>query len=306
MCMKIFNNGIIANTDFSQNKQLSAENKIQTKYADSSMVLRSLSFLGNYNTPIVKKSIDVPIKDDEEFKEVMGRVYNAKDLNGNVLWIGKDYRDFHTDYTYATDIEMGLIPYCGINDNSEIINMYLSGRLDNKCELTNKRSRIPKDINSCVDVIRALDYSLDKLDNRYGTYKGLVYRRGFMAEDCEQYFSTTKDLDVISETYRDFTAFDPSVGYSVIRVKDGHKIYRFQEKMGSNFAENEKEVLLPRKAKFKKLTLEEMDEELLTARENMAKNLFYGADKIISGKVKIPMFFTKEQLLNLVDVYEEI
>ena len=122
----------------------------------------------------------------------------------------------------------------------------------------------------------------------------------------EQYFSTTKDLDVISETYRDFTAFDPSVGYSVIRVKDGHKIYRFQEKMGSNFAENEKEVLLPRKAKFKKLTLEEMDEELLTARENMAKNLFYGADKIISGKVKIPMFFTKEQLLNLVDVYEEI
>ena len=305
MDMKIFNYNISPISNYELNKN-NKTNKVQNNYSDGRFMLNSLRFLGDINRPLIKKSIDIPIKDDEEFNEVMNRVYSAKTLGGNELWIPEDYKNVFITYRNASDIEMGLIPYCGESDNSYLINVYLSGRLEDSDIKRIQGHHFPQNIDSCVDVVRALDYSLKNLDKEFGKYEGIVYRKGYMDEGNGQFYSTTKDASVIQDKCKDWTMFDSTEKYSVIRLKNGHKIYDFQEKMGSVFAEKEAEVLTSRNAKYRKLQPEELDEELLNAKEELARNLFYGADMIVSGEWNPPMFYNKEQLLSLVDVYDEI
>lgn len=76
--------------------------------------------------------------------------------------------------------------------------------------------------------------------------------------------------------------------------------------MGSDFAAGEEEVLASRNAKFKKVAPEDMDEELLKGREQFASNLFVGAEDIISGKIETETPYTREQLLDMIDVYDQI
>lgn len=275
------------------------------RYSDSNAVLNLLSFLGNYNAPFIQRDINVPIKDDDEYNAVMQRVYSALTENGYIAWITEDYRDIFSSYKNASDIEMGLLPYCGASDSSEIINMYLSGRIYDEEVRSRYRGLLPQDIDSCIDVVRALDYSLKHLDKEFGTYNGLVYRRGYMKPENGQYYSTTKNPALIQWKNVHSDDFDPEEGFSVIRIKNGaHQIYKFQEKMGDTFADSEEEVLVSRKAQLDIVKNKDLDEELKLGREELAKYLFIGADKIMSGEVNAP--YTREQLLSFIDVYDEI
>ena len=151
MDMKIFNYNISPISNYELNKN-NKTNKVQNNYSDGRFMLNSLSFLGDINRPLIKKSIDIPIKDDEEFNEVMNRVYSAKTLGGNELWIPEDYKNVFITYRNASDIEMGLIPYCGESDNSYLINVYLSGRLEDSDIKRIQGHHFPQNIDSCVDV----------------------------------------------------------------------------------------------------------------------------------------------------------
>lgn len=276
---------------------------LTNSYSNSNAILNSLSFLGNYNVPFIQKDINVPIRDDEEYDEVMQRVYSALTENGNIMWIPKDYRSVISAYKDASDIEMGLVTYCGACDCSEIINMYLSGRLNDEEIRKAYRGLLPQDMDSCVDVVRALDYSLKHLDEEFGTYNGIVYRRGYMKPGNGQFYSTSKNPALVQYKNMDSKRFNPSEGYSVIRVKDAHKIYKFQEKMCDEFANTEEEVLIGRDADANLVT-NDLDDELSAAREELAKHLFIGADEIMNGVRNTP--YTRDQLLSFIDVYDAI
>lgn len=190
--MIINNYPIVKNVYSPKSVSLPVQKQSQGYCSDSRGILDSLHFLGNVNKTAVQKSIDIPIKDDEEFNEVMERVYSAKTLGGNVLWIEKDYREQWETYKNASEIEMGLLPYCGEADNCDLINQYLSGRLNNPAVVRGQGHHFPENIDSCVDMVRALDYSLKNLDKEFGTYQGLVFREGYMDEGNGQFYSTTK------------------------------------------------------------------------------------------------------------------
>ena len=232
-----------------------------------------------------------PIQSEEEFLEVFERVKNAKTETGEPLWKYDEEMGFYPD---ATIVEQGLLPYCGKRDISGLINRYLSGRLEAKPEYQ--------------DVVRVLDYSLSQLDKVVPRHEGIVFRQGFMGEKTGQYISTSKSSSCAAR-FNDgwFDPYDVQYRtYSVIKTKGGHDIAGFQAKMHNGFCNKEQEVLLPRQAQYREVPIEECSEELLQAREQFASGLFRDAHKLFNGSKPEVKGYTKEDLLALVKVYEEI
>lgn len=250
---------------------------------------------------IALQNVDIPIRTVDEYKVIIERIKNSKMMNGN------SYYNFNSDlnsgYKNINETELGLLSYVGGYDVSNDINKFLSGRfpdlrrikirVDNGLETNCLDRYTPENYGVMEDLVRALDYSLDKVDEEFGIYDGIVYRSGYMDSGCGQYYSTSTDPNVAAKIGN----FD----YSVIRTKSGHKIVDFQRKMESEFANTESEILLDRKSKYRELSIEECDKELLNARETLADSLFKAReDSLYLSK------FNREQLRNLIKVYEEI
>lgn len=288
----------------------------QSDMRSEAQVWQYLAFQGRANSPLThkhsetskateKESVEnaengepkrltkdlTPIQSEEEYLEVLERVKKAKNEKGEPLWL---WEEDLKNYPNITLTEQGLLPYCGSKDIHGLMNMYLSGRVDPTPELR--------------DVVRVFDYSLAQLDKEVGVYDGIVFRQGFMGEKTEQYLSASKDP--LCAARFDHGWFDPYDviyrTYSVIKTKNGHDISKFQEKSKTGYANREREVVLPREAQYREVPIEECSEELLKAREAFASKLFRDAHKVFDdGKTKIKGY-TKEDLLNLVKVYEEI
>ncbi|MCR5265939.1 MAG: hypothetical protein K6E29_05025 [Cyanobacteria bacterium RUI128] len=232
-----------------------------------------------------------PIQSKEEYLEVLERIKKAKTKSGDPLWLCEEDMKF---YPNATEIEQGLLPYCGHRDISNQINRYLSGRSEPTAELQ--------------DVVRAMDYSLAHLDKDAGRYEGIVFRQGFMGEKTGQFMSTSTSATGAARHNNGWA--DPEEvaynTYSVIKTKGGHRLSAFQGKMKDVFAGKEQEILLPREATYREVPLEECSEELIKAKEEFASKLFNDAYKLFNGSKSKVRGYTKEDLLNLVKVYEEI
>ena len=242
--------------------------------------------------------VNTPINNDEVYKKTLDRVMNEKTIKGESAWFSaKDL----VEYDEANFLEKGLVPYCGFDDKSKYINMYMSGRLTPQI----KQQLGIKD-SSFSDVVRILDYSLKKLDKRLGKFDGIVYRQGFMSEIPGQYISTSSDYMIAACLNGSYINFMPGKQYSVIRTHNGHKIKDFQNELGLMFANTEKEILLPKESRYRKLKDFELDDELIKARENVASHLFYGSDLVINGMLRSNKGFSKQNLLDMVGVYEEI
>ena len=195
------------------------------------------SFLG-----LQKKSVPpeiTPIKTDGEYLDVINRLADSKTLSGDLYW---NLDENLKDYPNANICEYGLLPYVGHHDKSCDINRYLSGRLsvtdiiNNPSKHSSDYKKIPTE-QTLRNMVRALDYSLDKIDSEFGKYEGIVYRNGFMGMNEGQYFSTSKNPTLIDKM--DFDSGEILGEYSVIRTKSGHKIFDFQKKMDDTFAEEE-------------------------------------------------------------------
>ena len=128
-----------------------------------------------------------------------------------------------------------------------------------------------------------------------------------MNENSGQYISASK-RPICAARLNDGW-FDPydvaNREYSIIKTKGAHDISAFQKKMNSAYAAKEDEVAISRTARHRIVPEEEMTDEMKQAREEFASNLFRDAHKLFRGKTEVKGY-TKEDLLNLVKVYEEI
>lgn len=183
-----------------------------------------------------------------------------------------------------------------MEDLDKLKQKYNAGEHKHDIDLKTSIYCAPENYGVMEDIVRALDYSLKKLDEKFGKYKGIVYRQGYMDTGSGQYFSTSSNPKTVAQRIDSY-----STEYSVIRTKSGHKIVDFQKEMGSRFAHTESEILLDRKCKYRLVPIEEYDEELLKARERMANNLFkYKDNRECLAK------YTREQFLEMIKVYDEI
>ena len=147
----------------------------------------------------------------------------------------------------------GLVPYCGTADISNSINCWLTAREDPDPPMLTDLMM--------ADIVRAFEYSLDKLDEKYGKYEGTVYRSGyFNPNEDSQYYSTSYFLSCALD-HKFWQKPSKECPYSIIRLKNGHNIYKFQEETKSKeslaFALAEKEILIDRKSKFRLVPPEE-------------------------------------------------
>ena len=277
---------------------------IKTTSGKGEAMLDYLQALGQNNILGINKvkAVDIPIKSEDEYNEVIKRILAAKKPNGYDL-VNKDA--LATYYSNISDKELGLLPYCGEQDVSANINLYLSGRLKDPVIFERwKAAMLPEDLT--VDVIRALDYSLKNLDSEFGKYKGIVFRQGFMGENVGQFFSTSKNPSIVGQMNNGWLYFNPDRGYSVIRTSNGHNICEFQKKMGTEFANTEEEILIPRTGVFSRVKESDMDDEMINARDRLASKLFFGADMLVNGELKECNGYTKKDLLKLINVFDEI
>ena len=71
-----------------------------------------------------------------------------------------------------------------------------------------------------------MNYSLAKLDEKYGIYKGVVYRGGIFEGRGKQYYSTSAEVSpyvqINSQRKNDLQ-------FHIIKTDSGHKIYKLQE-----------------------------------------------------------------------------
>ncbi len=291
-------------TTYTGNKLQSVKSSIKAVTTPHSEVMDYLESISNINIAFVEKlkTYDIPIKTISEYRKVLKRVESAKSNNGEDMWLTKRDKRY---YQNADEKEIGLITYCGIDDNSGIINRYLSGRLTPDY-VEKYYDYLPREESSYADAVRVLDYSLDNLDKEFGKYHGCVYRQGFMKEKMDSYVSTSQLPHKAARLHNSWANFNPETQYSVIRTNNGHKINDFQRKMRAIYANLEEEILIPHGKIYRKITPKDMDKELIKAREDFASKLFAGASEIISGEVKEYNGFTKEKLLSHVKVYDEI
>ena len=181
----------------------------------------------------------LPIKSFEEYKQVLERIYNTKNAKGNPIFdIARNLKEFPK----VSKEEEGLLLYAGLDDLSGDINRYLT-----------HRELIRTDEPTIKDVIRAFDYSLGKLDKKEGKYSGIVFRQGFFQTNEGQYISTTTDPE-IAAYLRGGISFNKNLDFYVIDTKNAHKINTFQKRMGSFYADEEKEILIDRTANLREIT----------------------------------------------------
>ena len=186
-----------------------------------------------------------PISSKEEYNEVLKEILSYKTFSDD----NKRIEPFVYIWGYENidpDLK-GLVVYCGSEDKSNIINSWLSGR------------KLPDnfmlDDRQMANVIRAMDYSLNKLDEKFGRYKGVVYRGGFFNPNTDKQFYSTSatSINAVKHSNKFLPAEDNP--YSIIRVKNGHNINEFQKNADSfiarKFASTEKEILIDKQSKFR-------------------------------------------------------
>ncbi|MCM1264788.1 MAG: hypothetical protein NC200_01195 [Candidatus Gastranaerophilales bacterium] len=200
--------------------------------------LDKISFMGYPD--LIKKSIKLApeIKSKEEYIELLDRIYKYRNSENELIYNSQ----FNlASYPNVSKEQEGILLYAGTSDLSGDINRYLSGR---------QMTRMSEDM--ARDVISVLDYSLKNLDNEFGRYSGIVYRQGFFPVDGEQFISSTS-VPVIGATLRGGICANPKMNFSIIQTKNGHRIDKFQYKMGSEYAEEEEEILLSRHSKYREV-----------------------------------------------------
>lgn len=254
------------------------------------------SFDKNIITPDFKR-INTPVEDINEYRSIIHNLMKAISNNGDYAY----FKECDLEWYKDIDIEeMGLIPYCGFEGSHEIINNYMTGLLNKNTE--KYKSILPVDLTTIPEVIRALEYSLKKLDKKYGTHKGIVYRQGFMCESPNRYISTTLNPYIASCIYGDWR-IKSNNQYSVIQVNNGHRIVDFQRAAGVPSADGEQEILLPYTNNYRKIQDNELTDELRKAKIQLASSLFKDANLLFNGKADKVNGYTKEDLLKMVEVY---
>ncbi len=231
-----------------------------------------------------------PVESQEEYGGLINELFNPADSSDDG---SACFYDLY-EYKSADRDLLGLVPYCGSDDISDDINMWLSGR-NNLYPVT--------DDNSMIKIIRLLDYSLKKLDEKFGRYEGIVYRKGFFNPVTDKQFYSSSSVPEYPICHEERIFPSETMPYSIIKVKNGHNVYEFQKYADNRFAsivgELEKEILIDRKSKFRIIPENKYSEEDKKLKQNLISQII-----LYSGN-NIP----KEEQENLsknIHLWEEI
>lgn len=240
-----------------------------------------------------------PIKSDEEYKKRLNEILNYTFSNGvksssTRYILMKGYENVEEDLK-------GLVPYCGEDDISSEINCWLSARSqDGICCLSDKKM---------ANIVDVLDYSLKKCDEKFGKFKGTVYRNGyFNPNESKQYYSSSfSPLSAIN--FYSNSIPSEKRAFAIIRIKNGHNLYEFQKSAKSEEAENyadiEKEILIDRKSNFRLIK-----EENYTKKDTEEKEKFLAQailkKKNVSKQEIEKVLKNNKDLLKYISIWEEV
>lgn len=286
-------NSILNDTGCEKNSQIntvSINSDNDQKSADKSPIITYANLPLHFKA-LQQNIVESKIISAEEYEKLIEEI-KTEYSNPTEYFTGSKL--YSTD-GYQKSIEKkyeGLIPYIGEHDFSADINRYLSKR-----ELF-----VLSDVQA-EKLTKVLDYSLAKMDEEYGKYNGIVYRKGFFNPNIKQFYSTSIDPKSAaklggSERYL------PYAGYSIIKTKSGHKIYDFQNSHGSHFGNSEKEVLLPRNLNYREITSEKLAPEDIKLKEEFASKFFNGAEDVVYNG-KFDCGENRDSILKRIKVYEE-
>lgn len=176
------------------------------------------------------------IRNDKEYIDAMQSLMKNRAFSGTWKLDGADIFD------------LGIQPYAGIPDMHSGINAYIKeNRMDDAY------------MNNLISCLR---YSLQKADEKYGKYNGIVYRYGFFGEDnldeivTQGFVSTSKSLDIFKSIGRSIFLED----CNIILTSGGHKVYKIQEQLekfqksgGMKYSKSEAEVLLDHNERYRRI-----------------------------------------------------
>jgi hypothetical protein len=154
-----------------------------------------------------------------------------------------------------------------------------------------------------------MDYSLEKLDDIYGTHKGVVYRKGFFnpVTDKQFYSTSAEAIKAVRHSGNHIPSEDNP--YSIIKVKKGHDILAFQLNANSflsrKFAQTEKEILLDRHSCFRKVPESEYSEEDKKLTELLLTQAIRKTDDISNRDIENVLYHNRD-LLKYISIWEEI
>lgn len=288
-----YHNNYIYNTGASYKKATSNPYLPKLNYNSTDTVCFTAKDKIKFLEPKLIKNLP-PITSPEEYSQIIKRIMTVKALNQETFW---RYDLEPVCYSSVPFKYIGLLPYCGGEDVSYYINHYLG-----KCLAQYLDSRASE--QDLCNIIRALDYSLNRLDEQFGKYEGIVYRCGYFNPKSKQYASTSLSPEAAVKIQG---FFDNTSDYSIIRTKNGHKIYDFQKMVNSPYAASEKEILIDRNdiSTYKLVSPEDYDDETAKATEKLAACLYNAAD--ISTISFLPKKFSKKYktILNKIKVYSQ-
>lgn len=271
------------------------QNKLSTiQYDRYNKAISNISFAAlKINNKSSKLLINIlpPITKEEEYMQILKEVCNTPTIYGERFW---NMEFEYNNYKNIKEAYIGLLPYCGNCDVSYYINCYLSKRP------ANAGTYVASEKSMC-NIIRALDYSLARLDEDFGKYEGIVFRKGFFSPKPIQYASTSMHAGIASS----FNGFNMHDEFSIIRVKNAHKIYDFQKAMNSSYATEESEILIDRHSRHRLVPLNEYDDEIIKAKEELARFMYLDFHSGINS-FKIKTNTLQKKFMNIIKVYEEI
>ena len=288
-------NGMLPKNEYNNNYLKPQKEEISL--GDNSS-LKPLSLL-KHEIVANRQKMLAPIKTEEEYDELLTEILGYKappSPNGLREPVIQRW-----DYENSDKCLKGLIAYSGGWDLSNMINCWLTGRtFQNNLNLNDEQ---------IANIIRCMDYSLEKLDDIYGTYKGIVYRKGFFnpATDKQFYSTSEEAIKAVRHSGNHIPSSDNP--YSIIKVKKGHDIQAFQLNANSflsrKFAQTEKEILLDRHSEFRKIPESEYSEEDKKLVEMLLAQAIRKTDDINDRDINNVLMHNQD-LLKYISIWEEL
>lgn len=254
---KLAANGIQAASSAIQKSGSIIQSAAKTIEAGSEKLISALSGLAANNSALVKKTsvlhqsaavkpVIKPIETDKEYIEIMKKLMD----DPRYIWKAESGDIF----------DKGIKPWGDTCDIHAYINGYITkGSIPTEYILPDKPNDTFMD-----DIVRCFKYALKKEDEKFGQFKGFVFRHGFFGNQnspeiiTERFYSASSSPKILfMKEHKDCNA---------ILAGNGHKIYKTQERLGDRWhANHEREVLLNPNERYRRI--EHPSQELI----NMAK-----------------------------------
>jgi len=215
--------------------------------------------------PVITKPAIKPIESDGEYIEIMNHLMD--DPRYLVQWKVEG----------ANIFDLGTKPWGDTSDIHSAINDYISkGSIPETYILPDKQNDSFMD-----DIVRCFQYALKKEDEKFGQFKGVVFRHGFFGDKnlpetlTDKYYATSTSPKIL------FT--NEHQDCHVILTNNGHKLYKTQEQLGDMWhANSEREVVLNPNERYRRI--EKPSQELISmARQTLDIPANY--ENSISGKL---------------------